>query len=137
MKKKQILTACLAAVISLSLLAWLWVKRAESSTIRAISNIELSSDATLLEEKAHFTRLGSEGVRIRIYSLAPEYASQLKLNCKERGYKELSGREVGNKYPILQPYLDADDSSCVRSTVGEIRGVSVIQQAKLIVFIII
>ncbi|MDQ3204960.1 MAG: hypothetical protein M3Q40_00270 [Pseudomonadota bacterium] len=138
MKKGQRIAAVLIAAISLCLIILMWWKKEiENSAIQAVSNIELSSGASLLKDKAHFTRLGSEGVRLRIYDLAPEYASQLRSNCKGRGYHEQSGRTIGIKYPFLQSYLDADDLSCVRSASGEIRGVSIIQQTRLIVFIII
>lgn len=138
MKKGQIIAGGLIAAISLCIIAFMWWKKeTENSVIQAVSNVELSSGANLVEEKAHFTRLGSEGVRLRIYNLTPEYASQLKLNCKGRGYKERSGRAIGIQYPFLRSYLDADDLSCVRSASGEVRGVSIIQRTKLIVFIII
>lgn len=138
MKKGQMIAAGLIAAISLCLIAFMWWKKeTENSVIQVVSNIELSSGAILLKEKAHFTRLGSEGVRLRIYDLTPEYASQLKLNCKGRGYKEQSWRAIGVKYPFLQSYLDADDFSCVRSVSGEVRGISIIQRTRLIILIII
>ena len=114
---------------------WLWWYQARASLIRDITNLDMPSEAVLVEKQERSVRFGAEGYWTLVYDLSRQASERIMANCPALGYRRRPAEEIAARYRSLSAYIDPDGPVCIRTSgYGyDYSAVAIVQEGRLIV----
>lgn len=130
--------APIAVVVGIAMLAfggWAWTVISSMRFVESVTKFDIPFGTRVVGEHYASARLGAESLRITVYELDGNYADTIFEKCESLGYLRLTREQAGEQFPALEKYLLDDAPVCARKVRSEVLSVSILQEKRLIVFI--